>query len=108
MENKDNDLTKDDLLECSSLIHAKILELQCSLESLKVTLNKLEETHYKEDETLKNAKELYETVLEECEKYSKLYKKLWIYIWLKGRLKKVWVKITKRKNIYVHSVVIKW
>ena len=58
MENKDNDLTKDDLLECSSLIHAKILELQCSLESLKVTLNKLEETHYKEDETLKNAKEL--------------------------------------------------
>ena len=76
MENKDNDLTKDDLLECSSLIHAKILELQCSLESLKVTLNKLEETHYKEDETLKNAKELYETVLEECEKYSKLYKKI--------------------------------
>ena len=57
MENKDNDLTKDDLLECSSLIHLKIHELDSSLE------------------TLKNAKELYETVLEECEKYSKLYKK---------------------------------
>ena len=68
MENKDNDLTKDDLLECSSLIHAEILELQCSLQEL-------EETRYKEDKTLKNAKELYETVLEECEKYSKLYKK---------------------------------
>ena len=41
MENKDNDLTKDDLLECSSLIHAKILELQCSLESLKGRLKKV-------------------------------------------------------------------
>ena len=72
MENKDNDLTKDDLLECSSLIHLKIHELDSSL---KITLQELEETRYKEDKTLKNAKELYETVLEECEKYSKLYKK---------------------------------
>ena len=76
MENKDNDLTKDDLLECSSLIHLKIHELDSSLESLKITLQELEETRYKEDETLKNTKELYETVLEECEKYSKLYKKV--------------------------------
>ena len=65
MENKDNDLTKDDLLECSSLIHLKIHELDSSLESLKITLQELEETRYKEDKTLKNAKELYETVLEE-------------------------------------------
>lgn len=75
MENKDNVLTKDDLLECSSLIYLKIHELDSSLESLKITLQELEETRYKEDKTLKNAKELYETVLEECEKYSKLYKK---------------------------------
>ena len=47
MENKDNDLTKDDLLECSSLIHLKIHELDSSLESLKITLQELEETRYK-------------------------------------------------------------
>ena len=70
------DLTKDDLLECSSLIHAKILELDCSLESLKVTLNNLEKTRYKTDKTLNIAKELYETQQEECERYSKLYKKI--------------------------------
>lgn len=73
---KDLDLTKEDLLECGSLIHNKIFELDSSLESLKITIRNLEKRCYQDDETLIIAKELYKTQSEECEKYSKLYKKI--------------------------------